>query len=73
MEVCTLSYIYGRSFDSLFAEVFIALRKALRHRLATLPDLAASNGVRFFNRQNTLGSLADRLAADSYVDHGGAA
>lgn len=72
MEICTLSYIYGRSFDSLFADVFQTLRQALSERLGTLPDCAADEARRF-NRQNTLSSLADRLAAETSVTYGGAA
>ncbi|MDA4846408.1 helix-turn-helix transcriptional regulator [Hoeflea poritis] len=63
-ELCTLSLIYGRNFESLFAGIFKEARIDLRERLTTIPD--APNGwLGRMNRQHTLNSLAERLI-DTY-------
>ena len=61
-EICSLSLIYGRSFESLFGSVFIDRRDALQTRLATLPD-RGKGWLAKFNRRNTLKRIAARLEA----------
>lgn len=67
-EIVALSLIYGRSFESLFAELMRTARTDLTARLATLPeDVRAYNGT--FNRPGSLARLRRRLAAHD-ADHG---
>ena len=56
-DICTLSLIYGRSFESLFSSVFYELRRELRARLVTLPAPGGS-WIGRFNRKATLDRLA---------------
>ena len=66
-DICTLSIVYGRSFDSLFEAVLRDARETLPDRLASLPDCASHwRGV--INRQYTLNRLADYLAGYSDND-----
>ena len=59
-EICSLSLVFGRSFESLFSLVFLEARADLRNRLATLPR-AARGWLGRLNRQHTLNVLAERL------------
>jgi transcriptional regulator with XRE-family HTH domain len=62
-EICTLSLIYGRSFESLFSGIFKEVREDLFQRLMKMP--AASGTLRLrSNRQYTLGKLATRLSEE---------
>lgn len=65
-EICTLSLIYGKSFESLFAGIFKDARNDLRERLTTIPD-APRSWLGSHNRQHTLNSLAERLL-DTYSE-----
>ena len=69
-QIVTLSVIYGRSFESYFAETITAAEAALRERIITLPA-APSQLATTFNRTSSIDRLARRLA-DSERDHGGA-
>ncbi len=63
-EICTLSLIYGRSFESLFSGIFSEVREDLFQRLMKMP--AASGTLRLrSNRQYTLGKLATRLSEEN--------
>ena len=59
-EICTLSLIYGRSFESLFAGIFADARDDIQERLASIPD-APKHWLGRHNRQHTLDRLADLL------------
>ena len=59
-EICTLSLIYGRSFESLFGPVFLEARTDLKARLAALPN-RSQGWLGQFNRQNTINKIAKRL------------
>ncbi|MEJ8574147.1 helix-turn-helix transcriptional regulator [Microbaculum marinum] len=59
-EICSLSLIFGRTFESLFSSVFLEVRTELRARLATMPS-QASGWLGRFNRRHTLNTLAERL------------
>ena len=62
-EIVTLSLIYGRSFESLFAAVMADARKQLRSRLKVLPtDVRSYVGT--FNREHSIKCLRQRLAAE---------
>jgi transcriptional regulator with XRE-family HTH domain len=66
-EICTLSLIFGRSFESLFGSVFFDVKSDLKARVATLPE-SPSNWLVRFNRQHTLNQIAERLE-DSNSSH----
>ena len=68
-EICTLSLIYGRSFESLFGEMFGQVRKDLSTNLETLPG-RTSNRPEYFNRTKTLECLAQRLLEEKTVTYG---
>jgi transcriptional regulator with XRE-family HTH domain len=60
-EICRLSLIFGRSFESLFGAVFEDARTDLGARVATLP--ARKNGwMARFNRQHMIEQINKRLA-----------
>ena len=59
-EICCLSLMFGRSFESLFGSVFLEVRTDLEARLATLPN--QGNGwLGRFNRRSTVNQIAARL------------
>ncbi|WP_424991367.1 helix-turn-helix domain-containing protein [Fluviibacterium sp. S390] len=62
-EIMGLSLIYGRSFESFFAEKLQAKRRDLRSRLRTLPDLKIETGTHK-NRAVNLDRLLRRLDAE---------
>jgi transcriptional regulator with XRE-family HTH domain len=66
-EICTLSLIFGRSFEAFFGEVMPRLRSELSDRLATLPQPKAEHASTY-NRSATLDRLAERLADDMAKD-----
>ena len=70
VQICTLSVIYGRSFESLFGTILTEARVALRSRVLNMPDrVRAFAGTR--NRDHSIERLAQRLAEES-GDNGGA-
>ncbi|RMF34013.1 MAG: XRE family transcriptional regulator, partial [Alphaproteobacteria bacterium] len=70
-QIVTLSLIYGRSFECLFAELIQEARRDLLERLETLPkEVRSFAGT--FNRPATLERLRHRLTAE-LKEHGGAA
>lgn len=66
-DIVTLSVVYGRSFESLFAEVMAEVKEHLTVRLATLPS-PARHTAETFNRPASLKSLKHRLT--NAPDHG---
>lgn len=60
-EICTLSIVYRKSFESLFGGLLSDIRVVLATNLETLPD-DRSNRIGTFNRTNTLSALADELS-----------
>ena len=58
-DICLLSLLFGRSFESFFSDLLDTCRAHLEGRLATLPA-AKSRTIGPGNRQKTL----DRIAAD---------
>lgn len=62
-EICSLSLVFGRTFESLFGEIMSAVREGVGRRLALLPDTARSY-VGTFNREASLKKLSRRLAAE---------
>ena len=61
-DICTLSMIYGRSFESLFAGIFDEVRADLAMRLHDLPEPGV-NYKRRLNRECTLQKLEERVEA----------
>jgi len=67
-QTVTLSLIYGRSFESLFAAIMSEARRDLKRRLRTLPkDVRDYPGT--FNRAASIARLRQRLA-DNNKAHG---
>ena len=60
IEICTLSLIYGRSFESLFGALMRDIRQSLKERLQTIPrDTRTFAGT--FHRAKSLERLGRRL------------
>ena len=68
-EICTLSIIYGKSFESLFSSIFADAIQAVRERLVTLPD-CPKKWMGRYNRNNTLNALSERLEALNNKQYG---
>ena len=66
-EICTLSLIFGKSFESLFGEMMDKCRGDLTLRLGTLPTPRKQHASTF-NRKATIDALCDRLATDPEND-----
>lgn len=60
-DVIDLSLVYGRSFESFFAEVMAERKEHLSVRLSTLPSPARKT-MSTFNRPGSLARLQRRLA-----------
>ena len=71
-EICILSLIYGKSFESLFGGIFADARIELRERLASIPK-CPERWLGRYNRQVTLNSLADQLEDLTNEEYGNAA
>lgn len=69
-EICALSLIYGRTFESLFSAVFAQARHELAENLASLPDVQSTQASTF-NRSSSLDALAERLTVESTMGYGG--
>ncbi len=59
-QICQLSLIYGRSFQSYFERITSGVKPRLAERLEELP-VKQRLGLRVFNRGRTLGRLRLRL------------
>lgn len=70
-QICTLSLIYGRSFESLFGVIMAEARAALRTRILTLPTTTRKYAGSL-NRSHSIERLARSLAVEPSDDHGGA-
>lgn len=66
-QIIELSLIYGRSFESFFAELMTERHKALKTRLRSLPDLGKQT-AHTFNRDGSLERLKRRLAKTPNYD-----
>ena len=62
VQTMTLSMIFGRTFQSLFAAIMKRVRRDLRQRLRTLPK-DASNYVGTKCRRDAIDRLKKRVAA----------
>jgi len=67
-EICTLSLIYGKTFESLFSSIVTDAIQTVRRRL-TLPD-CPKQWMGRYNRSNTLNALSERLEALSNKQYG---
>ena len=63
-DICTLSMIYGRSFESLFAGIFDEVKADVFCHLTDMPEPKEHYGPAN-NRNRTLDSLRARLEGDS--------
>lgn len=68
VQICTLSLIYGRSFESLFGVIMEGARAALRKRILCMPN-RRRNYAGSLNRDHSIERLA-RSLADEQDDHG---
>lgn len=66
-EICSLSLMFGRSFEGFFGEILPELRETLAERLSTLPTGKAATSATF-NRKATIDRLAERLADEIALD-----
>ena len=71
LEICTLSLLYGKSFESLFGGMMEDAQHNLKDRLVTLPEVSKRWLGRFI-RNNTLNKLAARLDEINPSEHGSA-
>lgn len=62
-EIVSLSLIFGRSFESLFAHLMLAAKTEIGGRMSALP-LIVRTYVGTFNRDASLKKLERRLVAD---------
>lgn len=69
VQIVTLSLIYGRSFESFFAEVMQDTRRDLLQRLEDIPEARVFSGTT--SREYSLKELHRRLKAEA-PDDGGA-
>ena len=67
LEIVTLSLIYGRSFESLFAAIMAETRQALLDRLKSLPD-GVTETAATFNRAASIRRLGEQLTAQAERD-----
>ena len=67
-EICKLSLIFGRTFESFFGDLMHHCRQELDQQLSTLPDPKAPHASTF-NRKSTLDALAERLDAEAGQGH----
>lgn len=67
-EICALSLILGKNFESLYAALFKRIRAGLEERLDTLPDLEKTIPGHF-NRTRTLQKLQQRLLDENDRAH----
>lgn len=64
LQICTLSVIYGRSFESLFGAMVATAKASLRTKILTLPkNVRYCAGTR--NRNHSIDKLAQFLAEES--------
>ena len=71
VQICTLSLIYGRSFESLFGAIMNDARQALRNRILSMPKNARQYAGSL-NRDHSIERLARSLATNPNDDYGGA-
>ncbi len=71
LEICTLSILYGKSFESLFGGLMEEAHRGLKDRLTTLPEIS-NRWIGRFIRHNTLNRIAARLDEYDPTDHGSA-
>ncbi|MEL6465495.1 MAG: helix-turn-helix transcriptional regulator [Pseudomonadota bacterium] len=68
IEIIDLSLVYGRSFESFFAEVMAERKQHLTTRLSTLPA-PGRKAMSTFNRPGSLARMKRRLAeSNDYGD-----
>lgn len=67
-EICTLSLVFGKTFESLYAALFKEIRRGLEERITSLPN--PENAIAgHHNRSRTLDGLRQRLLDESGNDY----
>ncbi|MEO1700615.1 MAG: helix-turn-helix transcriptional regulator [Pseudomonadota bacterium] len=69
-DIASLTLIYGKPFESLFAAVLEDVARTLPDRIASLPP-KAENWFGQFNREHTLSLIANRLLGEPAANDGG--
>jgi transcriptional regulator with XRE-family HTH domain len=59
-QICSLSLIFGRSFEALFAQIMASTKQGISQRMTALPGTVRSY-VGTFNREASLQKLERRL------------
>tara|TARA_R100001244_G_scaffold6593_24_gene8161 strand:+ start:35132 stop:35485 length:354 start_codon:yes stop_codon:yes gene_type:complete len=70
LEICKISLIYNRSFDSLYKAIRTLAKKELFQQMPSLDSDSKEKASRF-NRENTLKRLHGQLIGDLRSDDGG--
>lgn len=71
VQICTLSLIYGRSFESLFGAIMNDARAALRSRILSMPKTVRKYAGSL-NRNHSIDRLARSLVTNPNDNYGGA-
>ena len=71
VQICTLSLIYGRSFESLFGAIMNEARASLRSRILSMPKNSRKYAGSL-NRDHSIERLARSLAVEPEEEYGGA-
>lgn len=64
-QICSLSLIFGRSFETLFGQVMDGTKQSISKRMTALPSKVRSY-VGTFNREASLQKLERRLRAQPF-------
>ena len=70
-HICTLSLIYGRSFESLFGTIMSEARASLRKRILAMPKTSRKYAGSQ-NRDHSIERLVRSLATEPDEQYGGA-
>lgn len=63
LEICKISLVYNRSFESLYREIRRTAKRQLFQQMPSLPSETKDKASRF-NRENTLKRLHGQLIGD---------
>ncbi len=62
-QICSLSLLFGRSFDSLYEDIIAEMKLSYKERLRLLPRRRRPH-LLAFNRYNSLRTLEQRINAN---------
>jgi transcriptional regulator with XRE-family HTH domain len=67
-DICALTLVYGRSFETLFMNMCTKTARELRQKLNAMPN-APKRWLGSFNRRATLTEIAERVEAINQQEH----